>query len=323
MTRMAPNYDQHPFVALDERADECVAGWEAVVGVLADAIRAGRRRVVIECYCGVFEEEVTAAVARGLPGARVLRSADAFRNRDEIARLVAPFDGGDDPLFGWLCGLRMEDFLDEGRVAAMRRAIDAAGEPVVLVGCGASVVHAGDLLVHADLPRWEGQLRMRRGECENLGAGNRGERWTLQVLTQAKGVDVEPHTFNVSSETVFNAQVPTQPGRYILVGPAPVGVALGTFGERLQKRIIEQYLGPQAAGVRPVQAGSSTFMQRFMIFASEPARVPDLVTPGFEAWMTRWEKHKPVAKLTPDGLEIRLADVALKQPEDLETLVEV
>ncbi len=180
MTRMAPNYDQHPFVALDERADECVAGWEAVVGVLADAIRAGRRRVVIECYCGVFEEEVTAAVARGLPGARVLRSADAFRNRDEIARLVAPFDGGDDPLFGWLCGLRMEDFLDEGRVAAMRRAIDAAGEPVVLVGCGASVVHAGDLLVHADLPRWEGQLRMRRGECENLGAGNRGERWTLQ-----------------------------------------------------------------------------------------------------------------------------------------------
>ncbi len=89
MTRMAPNYDQHPFVALDERADECVAGWEAVVGVLADAIRAGRRRVVIECYCGVFEEEVTAAVARGLPGARVLRSADAFRNRDEIARLVA------------------------------------------------------------------------------------------------------------------------------------------------------------------------------------------------------------------------------------------
>lgn len=150
-----------------------------------------------------------------------------------------------------------------------------------------------------------------------------GERWTLQVLTQAKGVDVEPHTFNVSSETVFNAQVPTQPGRYILVGPAPVGVALGMFGERLQKRIIEQYLGPQAAGVRPVQAGSSTFMQRFMIFASEPARVPDLVTPGFEAWMTRWEKHKPVAKLTPDGLEIRLADVALKQPEDVETLVEV
>jgi hypothetical protein len=65
-----------------------------------------------------------------------------------------------------------------GRV---RSAIDAApGELVFVVGTGASLVHPGDILVYADLARWEAQLRMRRDRISNLGCDNRELKWSLQ-----------------------------------------------------------------------------------------------------------------------------------------------
>jgi len=40
------------------------------------------------------------------------------------------------------------------------------------VGCAARLIHLGDVLVYADLARWEAQLRFRRNQTGNLGAEN-------------------------------------------------------------------------------------------------------------------------------------------------------
>ncbi|VFS03027.1 Phosphomannose isomerase [Enterobacter cancerogenus] len=37
---------------------------------------------------------------------------------------------------------------------------------------GAALVHPGDVLVYADMPRWEIQQRMRAGELGNWGVEN-------------------------------------------------------------------------------------------------------------------------------------------------------
>ena len=42
------------------------------------------------------------------------------------------------------------------------------------------LVPGADLLLYADMPRWEGQLRQRRGEADNLGTRNRGLKASLQ-----------------------------------------------------------------------------------------------------------------------------------------------
>jgi mannose-6-phosphate isomerase class I len=42
-----------------------------------------------------------------------------------------------------------------------------------VVGCGASLLAQADVLVYADLARWEAQNRFRRNETSNLGADNR------------------------------------------------------------------------------------------------------------------------------------------------------
>jgi hypothetical protein len=77
----------------------------------------------------------------------------------------------------------MVDFIGPEKSGELTRIIaaDSARGPVLVVGPGASLLAPGaDLLVYADMPRWEGQLRQRRGEVDNLGTRNRGFKPSLQ-----------------------------------------------------------------------------------------------------------------------------------------------
>ena len=57
----------------------------------------------------------------------------------------------------------MNDFLDDAKVKKLKDEIDHVDRGLVIViGNGASLIHPGDILVYADLARWEAQLRMRR-----------------------------------------------------------------------------------------------------------------------------------------------------------------
>ncbi len=71
----------------------------------------------------------------------------------------------------------MEDFTDHLKVQYNRNSIKDAAKGVILVfGYGASLlVDEPTLLVYADMPRWEIQLRMRSNQVDNLGIRNRDE----------------------------------------------------------------------------------------------------------------------------------------------------
>jgi hypothetical protein len=51
---------------------------------------------------------------------------------------------------------------------------------VVVLGVGAALCCDPDILVYADMPRWEAQLRQRRNEVSNLGVENRELKASLQ-----------------------------------------------------------------------------------------------------------------------------------------------
>jgi len=180
---MTPNYDKYPSIKVPDGGGRCVQGWDAACTRLHDAIVSrgtARTIVTIECYTGVFVDEIITELEAHFPEASILRSSDAFLTSEEVERLVAPFNGGDDPVFGRMNGLRMKDFLDDEKSAALRRKIEDLPDTVFIVGNGASLIHPGDLLVYADLARWEAQLRMRRNEISNLGADNRALKASLQ-----------------------------------------------------------------------------------------------------------------------------------------------
>ena len=144
------------------------------------ASKAKRTVLTVECYTGVFEDEIGDAL-QSLNPARIISSADAFWPADEIDRRIAPFNGGDDPLFGWMSHQRMAEFINPEKAVQLAAEIEAIPSGLIIViGSGATLIHPGDLLVYADLARWEAQLRMRRNEISNMGVDNKTQKWSLQ-----------------------------------------------------------------------------------------------------------------------------------------------
>jgi mannose-6-phosphate isomerase class I len=171
------NYDKFPYVPVPEGEGACVEGWAAIAERLKQAIaQANRQRcaVVVECYPGVDEAQVLAELTVRLAPALAVHAAQAMLAPERIDRLVAPFLGGDDPVFGFLSGLSLPQFFDPQKLWQMRESVERVSEGLVLiVGCGARLITEGHLLVYADLARWEAQNRFRRNQASNLGAQNR------------------------------------------------------------------------------------------------------------------------------------------------------
>ena len=107
---------------------------------------------------------------------QVFRSSEVLKSSAEIENMLAPFLT-DDPVFGRMSGVRIEDFLDSGKLARIRDQINKAEGRVLVIGTGAALLASRvDVLVYADLARWEIQQRQRRNEIPNLGADNCQER---------------------------------------------------------------------------------------------------------------------------------------------------
>jgi mannose-6-phosphate isomerase class I len=173
------NYDKFPLVQIPGGETGCVQGWTDIVLRLRQSVtrRAARKTViVVECYAGVDEAVIIRELQSRLMPALVVHAAEALLDPEKIDALVAPFLGGDDPVFGFLCNLALPQFFDKEKLRRFQTQIAAAAEGVVLViGCGASLIVKPDMLVYADLARWEAQLRFRRNEAGNLGVQNRTE----------------------------------------------------------------------------------------------------------------------------------------------------
>lgn len=184
LTVRKPNYEKYPYVAVPGGEKACVSGWDAIGQQLKLAVGGRRARktvLTVECYPGVDEANVLHELQQRLEPALVVHAQEAMSSAEIINALVAPFLGGSDPVFGFLCGLTLPQFFDEAAVQRLRgRVADVAEGLILIVGCGATHVSHGDILVYADLARWEAQLRFRRNEASNLGVENRALNAGLQ-----------------------------------------------------------------------------------------------------------------------------------------------
>jgi mannose-6-phosphate isomerase class I len=176
MTQRSSNYDKFPQTRVPDSEGACVEGWDAIGSRLGklDGV------VAVECYPGTDVQAICCELVARLNPELVLDTRDLLRCPDEIEALVAPFLGGDDPVFGYMSGLSLIDFFDQKQLCRAREAVSQAGGRTLVVGPGATLVHEGDVLVYADLPRWEAQTRFRRNASSNLGADNAEQKWSLQ-----------------------------------------------------------------------------------------------------------------------------------------------
>ena len=172
------NYDKNRVVVIKGFDGEAWEGYAAIGARLRDAAASlGRTRAVVtvDCYPGVREDEVISALQAALRPVLTLRAQDATIEKDAVERLVAR-NVTDDRVFGVLSCHRMEEFFDAAKLAAARAQVESIKEGTVLVvGVGAALLAQPDVLVYADLARWEIQQRYRRGELGNWLCDNAGE----------------------------------------------------------------------------------------------------------------------------------------------------
>ena len=175
MGRALTEYDRFPVQRVTADDGDCAEGWADVVAVVSARARVARRCVVaVECYPGVFVREVRDALADALAPALVVDAEEALAPADELERRLSPYLG-DDPVFGFMCPWGLEGFFVPGGLDALRRRTRDVDGLALVIGTGASLVAPdADVLVYADLTRWEIQQRQRAHTVGNLGAGNPG-----------------------------------------------------------------------------------------------------------------------------------------------------
>ena len=152
-----------PTIPLSGGKGGAVGGYASIRAVLSQRCSAkGKTVCVVECYPGVDQQELLEGL-RPMGLALEIHSDCLALPPEEMDRQVAQ-DLTDDPVFGIMTARRLEEFFPEENLERARRQIGEVGSGLVLVyGVGASLVCQGDILILADITRWEIQLRFRRG----------------------------------------------------------------------------------------------------------------------------------------------------------------
>jgi mannose-6-phosphate isomerase class I len=157
-------YDIYPSLIIGDNL--IFAGYES----LAERIK-GHSLVMIDGCNGVFFSQFQFHLDMILKnqGFKLhwFKTDDFFKPEDQIRKMISPYVGGDDPLFGNKTSLDLEDFFIPGKLQKLH---PGQGYDInIVIGPGASLVPWDGLLIYIDVPKNEIRFRSRAGSITNLG----------------------------------------------------------------------------------------------------------------------------------------------------------
>jgi mannose-6-phosphate isomerase class I len=167
------NYDKYPCTPVSTTAAQCWVGWRNIIDRFKPSSVESRCTLAVECYPGTFEGSIKDALVKGLRPTEVVYTPDLLKRPDCVDKMLAAVLGGD-PVFGRMNDIGLEVFFEETKLDEARQKVASWRQGFLLVvGVGAAIVSPeSDVLVYADLARWEIQGRQRRNEIPNLGTDN-------------------------------------------------------------------------------------------------------------------------------------------------------
>jgi mannose-6-phosphate isomerase class I len=161
------NYDIYPSHDIGE--DKIHTGFGALAKRLSN-----HPIIIIDGYIGVFYNDIKQKLEAefGKLGLKTnwIDVSSFLKDEAVINDMVAPFLGGDDPLFGTRTTLELSDFYKTNEHNSLEP--DPNYDLNIVYGPGAALSGWDGLLVYIDLPKNELQYRARAGSAYNLGASN-------------------------------------------------------------------------------------------------------------------------------------------------------
>jgi len=158
------SYDIYPAFSTDRR--KINVGYKSLTEEISK-----QKNIILDGYIGVDWKEVRKSIASSFDekGKKIkfISTGELLKPEQEIKELVAPFLGGDDPVFGKRTSLDLIDFFDKDKLNTIPSGKDDCIS--IIYGTGASLVKKEGFLVYFDVPKNELQFRMRADAVTNLG----------------------------------------------------------------------------------------------------------------------------------------------------------
>lgn len=175
---MESNFNKYPSIKIKDQS--LFSGWDCIWKKINTLIQYNKpKTIVVECYQGIHYDELAAAV-HSFHYDNLIEVESAYKSENEIREMTWP-DVTDDRVFGFMTRLRMADYFDATKLENIKSRINTAKGTTIIFGFGASLlVENPDILIYADMPRWEIQLRMRRHEVHSIGIANHHEDFAEQ-----------------------------------------------------------------------------------------------------------------------------------------------
>lgn len=246
------NFDKCPVVNV---LGNVWVSWESIINQISLSIKNGKERFIvsIECYQGVNHAELTEKIS-SLPYDLFINTQTVFKAEDEIRGITYP-DVTDDAIFGRMTRLTLMDFLSVEKLNATKDKINETSGIIVIYGHGASLVAPdADILIFADMARWEIQQRIRHDKVNNIGLNNCTEKPSEQYK---RGFFVDWRICDKLKKDLYSK--------------------------------IDYWLDTNKGG-QPKMINSDTFSKCMDAAVSQPFRVAPFFDPG--PWGGQWMKEK-------------------------------
>ena len=170
-------YNKNPTIKISSEHNKCILGWKAINDQIAAAVNNLKNKnshIVVECYQGCDLAEIRKELSSYFNYASIIDSSD-YMKPELVIRRMTQSDVTDHRVFGVITKLRMHDFFETAKIEHLKKK-QTKTNLTIYFGIGASLlVDNPDILIYADMARWEIQLRMRKNLVDNIGVNNRQE----------------------------------------------------------------------------------------------------------------------------------------------------
>jgi mannose-6-phosphate isomerase class I len=163
-------YDKFPEIRIGDNENSAWEGYGPIKKEISRLIESNPNKklvLMIDCYPGVRYQEVLDGLILPLTPALIIHSDDLAFTGEQITTLIQR-NLTDDRIFGVMSSHQLSEFFDESLVERARENIQTVeNDLVVIYGVGARLIYTPDILIYADLARWEIQQRYRSQELGN------------------------------------------------------------------------------------------------------------------------------------------------------------
>ncbi len=177
---MNTKFNKFPSVKMPE-SFKCYSGWGNICEQITtdlNKIKKLKKVVVIEYYHGINEKEFNKEFVPVLKPDLHIDAKNALLPEKKIEEIVFP-DVTDDRIFGFITRLDLDHFFDWDKINDINEVIEETKGVVLITGIGASILcKEWDILIYADMARWEIQNRMKSHEINSIGLTNKKEEFS-------------------------------------------------------------------------------------------------------------------------------------------------